>query len=333
MVEWICILPESRPTEGWRLESFLVALGVVFPMLVMMASGVILRKTGMADRPLVRRVDAINFHLFLPCLLFYNIYNVDLAQDFSVEILAFAAAGLVLSLALSLLIVPRLVHRRDQVGVVVQAIVRSNFVMFGLAVTEYIYGEGNAGVAALLSAVVVPAMNVIAVLLLEYWRPEGSGRDSGKKLACGIVTNPLIIASALALLLLFLGIRLPAMVVDVVATMSRVATPLAFTMLGATLSLEGLHRNRRVLVWTCLARMVLLPAVALTAAVALGFREVELTALMVFFAAPTAVSSFTMAQQMGGDDKLAGQLVVFSSIFSIGTMFLLIFLLKELAFL
>lgn len=315
------------------MESFLVALGVVFPMLVMMASGVILRKTGMADRPLVRRVDAINFHLFLPCLLFYNIYNVDLAQDFSVEILAFAAAGLVLSLALSLLIVPRLVHRRDQVGVVVQAIVRSNFVMFGLAVTEYIYGEGNAGVAALLSAVVVPAMNVIAVLLLEYWRPEGSGRVSGKKLACGIVTNPLIIASALALLLLFLGIRLPAMVVDVVATMSRVATPLAFTMLGATLSLEGLHRNRRVLVWTCLARMVLLPAVALTAAVALGFREVELTALMVFFAAPTAVSSFTMAQQMGGDDKLAGQLVVFSSIFSIGTMFLLIFLLKELAFL
>ena len=76
MVEWICILPASRPTEGWRLESFLVALGVVFPMLVMMASGVILRKTGMADRPLVRRVDAINFHLFLPCLLFYNIYNV-----------------------------------------------------------------------------------------------------------------------------------------------------------------------------------------------------------------------------------------------------------------
>ena len=179
MVQCICILPESRPTEGWRLESFLVALGVVFPMLVMMASGVILRKTGMADRPLVRRVDAINFHLFLPCLLFYNIYNVDLAQDFSVEVLAFAAAGLVLSLALSLLIVPRLVHRRDQVGVVVQAIVRSNFVMFGLAVTEYIYGEGNAGVAALLSAVVVPAMNVIAVLLLEYWRPEGSGRVSG----------------------------------------------------------------------------------------------------------------------------------------------------------
>ena len=38
-------------------------------------------------------------------------------------------------------------------------------------------------------------------------------------------------------------------------------------------------------------------------------------------------------RQMGGDDKLAGQLVVFSSILSIGTMFLLIFFLREMAFL
>ena len=51
--------------------------------------------------------------------------------------------------------------------------------------------------------------------------------------------------------------------------------------------------------------------------------------LLTVFGAPIAVSSFTMAQQMGGDDKLAGQLVVFSSIFSIGTMFLLIFFLRE----
>ena len=65
----------------------------------------------------------------------------------------------------------------------------------------------------------------------------------------------------------------------------------------------------------------------------LGFRDAPLAVLLTVFGAPIAVSSFTMAQQMGGDDKLAGQLVVFSSIFSIGTMFLLIFFLREMAFL
>ena len=73
--------------------------------------------------------------------------------------------------------------------------------------------------------------------------------------------------------------------------------------------------------------------VILLNALLLGFRDAPLAVLLTVFGAPIAVSSFTMAQQMGGDDKLAGQLVVFSSIFSIGTMFLLIFLLKELAFL
>ena len=81
------------------------------------------------------------------------------------------------------------------------------------------------------------------------------------------------------------------------------------------------------------AKLLVFPALFLGIALLLGFRDAPLAVLLTVFGAPIAVSSFTMAQQMGGDDKLAGQLVVFSSIFSIGTMFLLIFLLKELAFL
>ena len=53
---------------------------------------------------------------------------------------------------------------------------------------------------------------------------------------------------------------------------------------------------------------------------------------MVFgvFASPTAVNSFTMAQQMGGDAELAGDIVVTTSAASILTMFLWIFLFKSL---
>ena len=54
--------------------------------------------------------------------------------------------------------------------------------------------------------------------------------------------------------------------------------------------------------------------------------------LLTVFAAPVAASSFTMAQQMGGDDKLAAQIVVFCTLFSILTIFLLVFFLKEFHF-
>ena len=47
-------------------------------------------------------------------------------------------------------------------------------------------------------------------------------------------------------------------------------------------------------------------------------------------ASPVAVSSYTMALEMKGDGELAGALVVFTSAFSILTMFLFIFTLKSL---
>ncbi len=61
----------------------------------------------------------------------------------------------------------------------------------------------------------------------------------------------------------------------------------------------------------------------------LGFRDVELLGLMLIFASPTAISSFTMAQKMDADSDLAAQIVVFTSAFCILTVFLWIFLLKQ----
>ena len=79
-------------------------------------------------------------------------------------------------------------------------------------------------------------------------------------------------------------------------------------------------------------KLILFPAAFLGAAILMGFRGAELVVLLSLFGSPIAVSSFTMAQQMGGDDQLAGQLVIFSSVLSIGTMFLLIWGLNYFAF-
>ena len=53
----------------------------------------------------------------------------------------------------------------------------------------------------------------------------------------------------------------------------------------------------------------------------LGFRDAAFVSLLGVFASPTAVNSFTMAQQMGGDAELAGDIVVSTSALCIVTMF------------
>lgn len=80
----------------------------------------------------------------------------------------------------------------------------------------------------------------------------------------------------------------------------------------------------------CVGRLVIVPAVFLTLAWLLGFRGVGFAALIGSFAAPTAVTSFTMSQQMGADAELAGDAVVFTSVLCPITIFIWCMLAKSM---
>ena len=60
-----------------------------------------------------------------------------------------------------------------------------------------------------------------------------------------------------------------------------------------------------------------------------GFRGQSLCAMMVIFAAPSAVASYPMAVAMGADGQLAGQIVCATTILSVITIFLWTFALKS----
>ena len=62
----------------------------------------------------------------------------------------------------------------------------------------------------------------------------------------------------------------------------------------------------------------------------LGIRGVELFLILAVYATPVATASYPMAQNMGGDGELAGQMVVISTVASVGTLFLWIFLLNSI---
>ena len=160
--------------------------------------------------------------------------------------------------------------------------------------------------------------------------PAMQPKDLSPETLKGIATNPLILATLVGLVFLLLKIQLPGFLMDPVVQVKNVATPLALVVLGASLHLEKVKGNKRNLIFIVLGRLVLVPAAVLLPAVATGFRGIELITLLGIFASPTGVSSFTMAQQMGGDGELAGEAVVFTSLFSLFTIFLWTFLLKQL---
>ncbi|MDD6226995.1 MAG: AEC family transporter, partial [Bacilli bacterium] len=62
----------------------------------------------------------------------------------------------------------------------------------------------------------------------------------------------------------------------------------------------------------------------------IGFRGNEFPALIALFGTPVAVSSAPMSAEMGNDDELAGQLVVWTSIFSASSLFVMILICAQI---
>jgi len=110
-----------------------------------------------------------------------------------------------------------------------------------------------------------------------------------------------------------------------------ITSPLSLIVLGASLRWQGVKDNRVLLTWTVLLKQAIIPVAMLTLAVLLGFRHEELGVLLILFGAPCAVSSYPMAEAMGGDGPLAASQVVLTTIFSMGTLFVLIYIGKLIA--
>ena len=303
------------------MSSFFIALNAVLPLFLMMAVGYVIRLTGLMNDVTTRQVNRTIFMVFLPLMVFINIYDSGDAASLRNSLLIFAVAGVLAEFLIALVLVLLTEQDNARRGVMLQGMFRSNFVLFGIPLSMALFGSSAAGTASLLIAVVIPLFNVLAVLALEMFNGQ---RPNLWQVLLGIITNPLILASLAAVLCNYFHIRLPDVVHSTASTLGGIATPLAFVVLGASLSFGETGRCAKSMLMTLLVKLILFPAALIAAAILFGFRGAELAVLLTVFGSPIAVSSFTMAQQMGGDDQLAGQLVVFSSVLSTGTMFLFI---------
>jgi predicted permease len=309
------------------LSNFLVCLGAVLPMFILMIIGICVRRGKLLTDGEVKKLNHMVFVVFFPAMMFQNLYGADIASVFSVRLIVFGIACVLGVYFVSMFIVLKVEKSPASRGAMIQAIYRSNFVIMGLPVTMNIYGRGNLAVTALMVAIIVPLYNVLAVITLETFR---KGKLNVWHIVKGVITNPLILGAAAGIAAVLLHIKLPGIIESVISDMSGVATPMALIILGASFSFSSLGRVRRDLIICVTGRLVVVPGICLTIAALLGFRGIAFVTLVAMLAAPTAVSSFTMAQDMGSDGELAGNCVIFSSALACFTMFVWLFLFRSL---
>ena len=298
------------------MENFLFALNTVLPFLLYIAFGYGVRMAGLADEDFMKRLNKVIFQAFFPILMFNNLYSIPEGMTLNLRLVAVAIISVLLLQAVLLAVVPRLVKENERRGVIIQAIYRSNFVLFGIPLATSVFGEEGTLLATMM----------VAVVILELFR---GGKVPVSVLIKNILKNPMIRGALLGFIFHMLGIKLPVSVEGPIKQFANLTTPLALFVLGGTLHFNAIGGNLKYVVPSMTVKMVILPAVILAVATLLGFSGVERFVYFEMYATPVATASYAMAQNMGGDGELAGQFVVLSTVASVVTIFLWVYFLNS----
>ena len=310
-------------------DSFFAALKVVAPMIVLMSIGYFFRSNGTVTRPVMKEYDKIIFKLFMPVLLFKNIYEMDLSHGLAWKDITFAAVCLMIIFVFSITVPKMITSDGKKYSVLGQATLRCNYILYGVAVSEALYGEGNIGAIVMLGVLVVPGINTFSAIILEMGL---SGKSSPKKLLLAVLKNPMIIGAITAFIFKAFSLRVPDLILPVVRSIANSTTTISFISLGAGLDIASARSDVKLLLWGIFLRMAVIPFIFMPLSIIMGFRGANLCAMMIMFAAPTAVASYPMAVAMGADGDLAGQLVCITTLLSIITIFLWTFALRTMGF-
>ena len=307
------------------LQDFIICVNAVIPSAIYLIIGILLRVTGVVTDEDVKKFTHMIFVCLYPCIMFDNLYGKSIGEHFDVLLVVYSVGFTLLQIAVTWVIVSRREPEQHNRGTMIQAVFRSNIILMGLPVGVNLFGKGNVTQVALVILFVVPLYNVMSVVVLERFR---GGRADALHTAKKVLVNPIILGAAAAGIVMLLRIKLPAPIEQTITTLSDCTAPIAMILLGAALETKGFSSDRKKIAWCVAGKLIIWPAIGIAGAVLLGMRDVALIAVLLMLAAPTALASYAMSESMGGNGKLAGELVVASTALSCFTLPVFLFILK-----
>lgn len=323
------------------MESLIFSINAILPIVILVALGYILKKIKFFSGEFIKTANKVVFRVFLPAMLFLNVYKIEALNTIDLSYVFYVIAVVFVVFGVNLFTVRAITARGDSRGALLQASFRSNFALVGMPLAQSLFGDEGLGVAAILSAVTIPVFNVLAVISLSIFSNDGK-KPSVSKVLHGIITNPLIISVLAGLA--FLGIRALFVMGNIefrlsdltplfkaLQYLSDMATPMALIALGAQFEFSAIASLKKEIIYGTLMRCVIVPMIGLGVAYFFFgnvFNGAHYASFIAIFATPVAVSSVPMAQEMGSNTELAGQLVVFTTIVSALTVGIASFLLK-----
>ena len=296
--------------------------------------GFLLAQLGILDASSQRVLARLAFFVASPALMITVLGETDVSALFSANLLA--SLGGVTVVATSYLLLARLVWHRAAsetvIGTFSSAYVNAG--NLGLPIAAYVLGDASLVAPMLLTQLLVLQPIGLAVLDATA-RPIPIGEPQSVRVRRWLLQplrNPLMVGSLLGLLLSVSGLRLPDVIRDPIVLVGAMAVPSMLLAYGVSLRLgprPGAGEPPVQIATIVALKLILQPVVAyLVGRYLVGLDGVDLFAVTVIAALPTAQNVFTHAVRYDRGVILARDAIFISTLGSVPVLIVIAALLS-----
>ncbi|TFZ04239.1 AEC family transporter [Ramlibacter rhizophilus] len=282
---------------------------LLFPDFSLILCGWLVCRYTALNRTVWIQVEALVYYFLFPVLLFQSIVrsplDVGATSSLIVAGVLTGLAGIGLAYYLPRLpLLRRHIDRRDHAASAQVAFRFNSFI--GLALAERLAGPQGLQLIAVLIGFCVPLFNIGAVWPMA--------RDSGSHFGAALARNPLIIGTAAGLSANLLGLHIPGWLEPTVSRIGATSIALGLMAAGAGMQFGSLANGKFLAASVLTIKHLLLPVIALAAALLLRLDAAQTTILLAFSALPTASSCYVLAAKMGYNGPYVAALVTLSTV-------------------
>ena len=293
---------------------------VVLPvLLVAAAGGIVGRRLAFSTETLSKAV----FYLFSPCLVFTSIADIelsggDIGRLIAVAVGVFAVNAIVASIWSS----ARRSDRATRASAVLAACVVNQGNM-GLPMARLAFGEAGLAIAVVMFVTGVVLWSSAGIALGAWAR----GTHTGVRVALAPLRYPSIYATALGAFVNIANIDLPTLIRESTVSLADASIPCMLVVLGLQFRRPRLDDLAEPLA-TSVNRLLIGPLAAWPLAALIGLEGIPARTAIMMAGMPTAVMTTILATELDARPELAVRNVVLTTILSIGSLTVLITLLR-----
>lgn len=296
-----------------------IILDVILPILILMLIGAILQRKFQFN---LKQLSTLITYCLMPAAVFVNIYDIRIEIDLLLQIIYY-----LMLYSLSLIIVSHFISKilkleNGESAALKNSISLMNSGNYGLPVSQLIFSQNPVGVS-------IQIFIVIFQNLLTYSYGIYNLLSATKTIG-GIIQSflrlPVFHALVLGILFQSFTIQLPNSILLPLNQLANGFVAIALILLGAQLSNIKLNFFHRVITWALIGRLLMGPLVAFAMIYLLNIDGIVGQSLFIASSFPTSRNTSTIAMEYQIEPELHAQIVLFSTLFSIVTVTVVIYL-------